>query len=61
MVLPVGAKSFEEALQMGSETYHHLKVMYVIKVVIIRKILPFMLHTLYFCFHELFLNQIFVP
>ncbi|KNA12540.1 hypothetical protein SOVF_125010 [Spinacia oleracea] len=25
MVLPVGAKSFEEALQMGSETYHHLK------------------------------------
>ncbi|XP_075514774.1 cytosolic enolase 3 [Primulina tabacum] len=25
MVLPVGALRFEEALQMGSETYHHLK------------------------------------
>ncbi|XP_031122447.1 cytosolic enolase 3 [Ipomoea triloba] len=25
MILPVGAKRFEEALQMGSETYHHLK------------------------------------
>lgn len=25
MVLPVGAKTFEEAVQMGSETYHHLK------------------------------------
>ncbi|GMH12727.1 hypothetical protein Nepgr_014568 [Nepenthes gracilis] len=25
MVLPVGARTFEEALQMGSETYHHLK------------------------------------
>ncbi|KAL3850621.1 hypothetical protein ACJIZ3_012503 [Penstemon smallii] len=25
MILPVGAKKFEEALQMGSETYHHLK------------------------------------
>lgn len=26
MVLPIGANRFEEALQMGSETYHHLKV-----------------------------------
>lgn len=26
MILPVGAKKFEEALQMGAETYHHLKV-----------------------------------
>ncbi|XP_074290206.1 cytosolic enolase 3 [Silene latifolia] len=25
MILPVGAKTFEEAVQMGSETYHHLK------------------------------------
>ncbi|KAK3010902.1 hypothetical protein RJ639_012626 [Escallonia herrerae] len=25
MILPVGAKKFEEAVQMGSETYHHLK------------------------------------
>ncbi|GJN30992.1 hypothetical protein PR202_gb19344 [Eleusine coracana subsp. coracana] len=25
MILPVGAKSFEEAMQMGSETYHNLK------------------------------------
>ncbi|KAG2541883.1 cytosolic enolase 3-like [Panicum virgatum] len=25
MILPVGAKNFEEAMQMGSETYHHLK------------------------------------
>ncbi|XP_028097530.1 cytosolic enolase 3 isoform X2 [Camellia sinensis] len=25
MILPVGAKKFEEAMQMGSETYHHLK------------------------------------
>ncbi|CAH1423610.1 unnamed protein product [Lactuca virosa] len=26
MILPIGAKRFEEAMQMGSETYHHLKV-----------------------------------
>lgn len=26
MILPVGSKTFEEALQIGSETYHHLKV-----------------------------------
>ncbi|KAI7745584.1 hypothetical protein M8C21_032554 [Ambrosia artemisiifolia] len=26
MILPVGAQTFEEAMQMGSETYHHLKV-----------------------------------
>nr|XP_028945133.1 cytosolic enolase 3-like [Malus domestica] len=25
MILPIGASKFEEALQMGSETYHHLK------------------------------------
>ncbi|XP_006350814.1 cytosolic enolase 3 [Solanum tuberosum] len=25
MILPVGSSTFEEALQMGSETYHHLK------------------------------------
>lgn len=25
MILPVGAKRFEEAVQMGAETYHHLK------------------------------------
>ncbi|XP_052199139.1 cytosolic enolase 3 isoform X3 [Diospyros lotus] len=25
MILPVGARKFEEAMQMGSETYHHLK------------------------------------
>lgn len=25
MVLPIGARTFEEAMQMGSETYHHLK------------------------------------
>ncbi|GAY37932.1 hypothetical protein CUMW_032850 [Citrus unshiu] len=25
MILPIGASSFGEALQMGSETYHHLK------------------------------------
>ncbi|XP_047310569.1 cytosolic enolase 3 [Impatiens glandulifera] len=25
MILPVGAKKLEEAMQMGSETYHHLK------------------------------------
>lgn len=25
MILPIGAKRFEEAMQMGSETYHHLK------------------------------------
>ncbi|OVA15544.1 Enolase [Macleaya cordata] len=25
MILPIGANTFEEALQMGSETYHHLK------------------------------------
>ena len=28
MILPIGARQFEEALQMGSETYHHLKVIY---------------------------------
>jgi len=26
MILPIGASRFEEALQWGSETYHHLKV-----------------------------------
>ena len=26
MILPVGASSFREAMQMGSEVYHHLKV-----------------------------------
>lgn len=25
MILPVGARSFKEAMRMGSETYHHLK------------------------------------
>jgi enolase len=25
MILPTGAKSFSEAMQMGSEVYHHLK------------------------------------
>ena len=28
MILPVGASSFSEAMKMGSETYHHLKVKY---------------------------------
>ncbi|CAN6692876.1 unnamed protein product [Malus baccata var. baccata] len=28
MILPIGASKFEEALQMGSETYHHLKVLF---------------------------------
>lgn len=26
MIMPVGAKSFSEAMRMGSEIYHHLKV-----------------------------------
>lgn len=26
MILPVGANSFKEAMRMGSEVYHHLKV-----------------------------------
>ncbi|XP_068644126.1 cytosolic enolase 3-like [Aristolochia californica] len=26
MIVPTGANTFEEAMQMGSETYHHLKV-----------------------------------
>jgi enolase len=26
MILPVGAKNFEEAMQMGSDCYHNLKV-----------------------------------
>lgn len=26
MILPVGANTFKEAMQMASETYHHLKV-----------------------------------
>ncbi|KAB5540876.1 hypothetical protein DKX38_013850 [Salix brachista] len=26
MILPIGANRFEDALQMGSETYHHLKI-----------------------------------
>lgn len=25
MILPVGAASFREALQIGAEVYHHLK------------------------------------
>lgn len=28
MILPIRASRFEEALQMGSETYHHLKVLF---------------------------------
>lgn len=31
MILPIGASTFEEALQMGSETYHHLKVILFIR------------------------------
>ena len=27
MILPVGAKTFKEAMRMGSETYHHLKAL----------------------------------
>ncbi|KAK1270258.1 Cytosolic enolase 3 [Acorus gramineus] len=27
MILPIGAHSFEEAMQIGSETYHHLKAL----------------------------------
>ncbi|KAL6506355.1 Beta-enolase [Orobanche gracilis] len=30
MILPVGTRKFEEALQIGSETYHHLKLRAVI-------------------------------
>lgn len=26
MILPVGASSFKEAMKMGCEVYHHLKV-----------------------------------
>lgn len=26
MILPTGASSFREAMKMGSEVYHHLKV-----------------------------------
>ncbi|KAI3724510.1 hypothetical protein L2E82_36290 [Cichorium intybus] len=29
MILPVGEQRFEEAMQMGSETYHHLKAVIV--------------------------------
>lgn len=32
MILPVGASRFEEALQWGSETYHHLKVGLFLKI-----------------------------
>jgi hypothetical protein len=28
MILPVGASSFKEAMKMGVEVYHHLKVGY---------------------------------
>lgn len=28
MILPVGASSFKEAMKMGVEVYHHLKVDY---------------------------------
>lgn len=28
MILPVGASSFKEAMKMGVEVYHHLKVVY---------------------------------
>ncbi|XP_050367789.1 cytosolic enolase 3 [Argentina anserina] len=31
MILPIGANRFEEALQMGSETYHHLKAVIIEK------------------------------
>ena len=29
MLLPTGAKTFKEAMRMGSEVYHHLKNLYV--------------------------------
>ena len=28
MLLPTGAKSFKDAMRMGSEVYHHLKNLY---------------------------------
>lgn len=28
MILPTGASSFKEAMKMGAEVYHHLKVGY---------------------------------
>ncbi len=28
MLLPTGAKTFKEAMRMGSEVYHHLKNLY---------------------------------
>jgi enolase len=27
MLLPIGAKTFKEAMRMGSEVYHHLKAL----------------------------------
>lgn len=30
MILPVGAASFKEAMKMGAEVYHHLKVGYLL-------------------------------
>ncbi len=28
MILPIGAKTFKQAMRMGSEVYHHLKNLY---------------------------------
>ena len=41
MILPTGAASFSEAMKMGSETYHHLKVCMSISNFFLRNCLVF--------------------
>lgn len=35
MILPVGASTFKEAMKMGVEVYHHLKVCHIIYLFIL--------------------------
>ena len=40
MILPIGAPSFKEAMKMGVEVYHHLKVFVIIYLFIYFGTLP---------------------
>lgn len=51
MILPVGASNFEEAMQMGSETYHHLKV-----ILLVLRIQSYTMLFSYYCTNSVFLE-----
>lgn len=39
MILPVGASSFKEAMKMGVEVYHHLKVNFLVFLILTCRLL----------------------